>query len=654
MTNFDKRDLNEIKLEEDKQSSSGDSTQDGEEELAGVFDKSETYQAARTSHAAAAAAAAAAEAEAADSEPVDDPTDMTPAELVDELVEAGKGDAFAKIMVEVAHGDKGLMNIGRQLELLGAPPEATEGLRERYDSVAEDIRKALAGDVDARARAMQELTGHTMTASEKADFSSNPIGTFLGDERQFQLMGMDTRPQEHLDRGVAIREALAKAREGDFSGLDGLGVDLSKVNIDSLVGSEAGSMLDAITGITNANTPASPGIAFPGIGVVGGGSGSQGSSSTSTSASGGPSSDATAGPTVRGGRDPVFGDDGGSTSDDSGPGTTDMGGGDEKGEPMHDTVDADPGTSDDMGGGDEVGDASAMQTNDLPPAETAGGSGENEGGPAETTYEFAGSSIGPEGSQTYGYTQVGDVTAKVVTDRQDTQGNTVYTNPNAAGSDDDSTEYVDNDPGGYSNTGPEPPPQQGGDRTISTASSGSGGRSESFSSGKITADSGNLVVDRANAPIEITKRVATGDGIDPADPNAQSGELTILPEADAGTNPNVDNDPGGYSGASGTGTITRHVAPIDTGNPIDPNAPEGPTLDGTNPNDPGIYSGTAAMASVGPLEANLEGGVAPSHAGFSAGDVGAQSGGLEPQGAFGAPPGQEHDDAMSGPDDDLN
>jgi hypothetical protein len=404
-------------------------------------------------------------------------------------------------------------------------------------------------------------------------------------------------------------------------------------------------------------------------GKAGGGtpsSTSTGGGSTSTSTTGGSSSDAkadTPGPGV--GRDPSLGGDGAS-SQSSGTGGGSASGAEAQTDTPAWAAAADalqPESSSEPSTPQPQGSDASTDGLSLPEGSLAGNEGGDNSSTANVGLDDAGMTTVGGTERGDGYTDRDAGDGDVIRQYDDGRAETIhadgsreaYTGDKGGGSDDDSTEYVDNDAGGYSNTGPEPPKQQGGDRSIST-SSGSGGHRTAYLSER-TGDSGNLVVDRANAPVEVTMRGATGDGMDPVDPNASSGQLTATPEADAGTNPNVDNDPGGYSGASGTGTITRHEAPINTGNPIDPTASEGPTLDGTDPNDPGIYSGSAAtaeMASAGPPAANLEGGVAPSHTGFSAGDVGAQSGGLEPQGAFGAPPGQEHDDAMSGPDDDLN
>ena len=211
-------------------------------------------------------------------------------------------------------------------------------------------------------------------------------------------MGVETRPQEYLDRIAGLQKDLDAARAGDPAAVErvaaatganpaDLSKDLGGPSFDAL-----GSMFAGI-----AQMPAAPGVGVPGSTTSGGTQGKADSSATSSgqssksSTEGGGGTSSAGGPSGRDpfntrpgdGEAPNGGSDGGDptagqTHDDPDPGTPDDQGGSDGGDPTagqtHD--DPDPGTPDDQGGSDG-GDPSSGQTNDDPgtgvPEGTGGG-----------------------------------------------------------------------------------------------------------------------------------------------------------------------------------------------------------------------------------------------------------------------------------------
>lgn len=119
-------------------------------------------------------------------------------------------------------GKLALLPVVRQLELLGINDVDLSAIFDK-GKIAQDLNKALGGDVDAWARVQHALGGHQPTAEEKKKFAESPVANWLSAERQMLLMGQPTRPPGHIERGRQIKDALNKARTGDMSGLDALG-----------------------------------------------------------------------------------------------------------------------------------------------------------------------------------------------------------------------------------------------------------------------------------------------------------------------------------------------------------------------------------------------------------------------------------------------
>ncbi len=78
-----------------------------------------------------------------------------------------------------------------------------------------DAAAGAGGDKEAWIRSQQNLAGVTPSPEDQANFDKGGGPSIPELERQFQLMGVETRPQEYLDRVAGLRKDLDAARAGD-------------------------------------------------------------------------------------------------------------------------------------------------------------------------------------------------------------------------------------------------------------------------------------------------------------------------------------------------------------------------------------------------------------------------------------------------------
>ena len=541
---------------------------------------------------------------------------------------AAKGDPTDAALATILTDDVPILSVQRQAGLAGVPDETVNKvLDERIAQAEADAAAGAGGDRDAWIRSQQNLAGITPSDADLANFDKGGGPNILGLERGFQLMGVETRPQEYLDRIAGLQKDLDAARAGDPAAVErvaaatganpaDLSKDLGGPSFDAL-----GSMFAGI-----AQMPAAPGVGVPGSPTGGGTQGKQDSSATSsgqssksstevgggTSSAGGPSGRDPFNTRPGDGEAPNGGSDGGDptsgqTHDDPGPDSPDDGGGgSDGGDPSsgqtHD--DPDPGTPDDQGGGDDGGDPSSGQTNDDPGTgkpEGTGGGGDGYEPPTpkgEVTTGTQGIEVG-----TY-YTKGQD------SDHYEYPSGATVDIPHDSG-DDDSTEYVDNDAGGYSST---------------------------IMTGGLT--------------FAAEQTLVRGGG-DPVNPDTVDSSY-VLDIPDSSTMEYRSPD---AASTEGTGTITRAAAPKD---PVRPEDAQEPFVFTGNPNDPSIYSsgsGTAGSSSTaqqaysapsgGPTQVGRSDSDAPSGSGGN--PSGGGTGGDSPQSSSYAATAEQSGGAPAGP-----
>ena len=430
--------------------------------------------------------------------------------LLDGLLN-GDPKVIEELRRAAADGKLAVLPLARDLALLG---REDIDLSQIFDlnKIAQDMNKAYGGDVDAWARTQKALGGHEPTAEEKKKFGENPVTNWLSNERQMQLNGQPTRPEEHIKRGEQIQDALKKAQNGDMSGLDALG---EKTVRPGAGGGTGGLGVDLGLG----DMIPSSDVAIPGVGTLrpkGGGE----STTQATSATGGGKTASSA-----------------STTDaTTGGGTSNLGLGDR------------PARTDDTGGSKPSSSgssaASSSSTSASNSADAAGGAkGEKAGSTDRKALGDVHSNSGDgdwkdgkaylngNGSVTVEYE---DGTTKQFPDEatyhQSAPG-TSYGNTTVEvekPKDDSSTEYRDLESVGYDGTG------------------------------------------ATNAFVETRLVRASGDRATP--PGEENPVLGIGPgdTVNAATNPYVDLD----QALQTTGTLNRHAPPVDPHR--DPNASAGP------------------------------------------------------------------------------
>lgn len=511
-------------------------------------------------------------------------------DIADLLNQAAEGDPVSQALTGSMLADGNLLEMEHQAQVGLVSPDVLHSLaKDRIDQAGLDAGAAAGGDRDAWVRLNQNLTGTMPTEKELATFDAAGGPSIMTLEKQFEMLGLGTRPQEYLERAEDLKSQLDGARDGDGEAVGRIatsfGIDPAKLTADIGLG---GPTLDQIGGILDGilKHPAGPAPVVLGMNPA---SETSTTPSDATASSGTTSADGKAGDVGLGGASGVrdFGSfDGAGTTGDglsggSAPTGGDLGGGGDGGDPTPDNVDPDPGPGvEGSGGGDEQGDASPMQTNDSPPDADSSSQSTSSTNSTEVDFTNEGTTFVAGGGDAE---QRADGTARVENpdgsvDQVGPGGENIYHKAGDGGSGagaggggggaadtDDDEEYVDNDAGGYSNI------------------SVSADQAAAFAEQKLVREGGDRVDNSLDEPLVISD----------------------IP--DSSTQERWDGESIG-TGLSSDQIANRleQITVRGGGDPVNPPGTEEPLVfDGTNPNDPGVYEagGGAGAATIAPAAA---------------------------------------------------
>jgi hypothetical protein len=372
------------------------------------------------------------------------------------------------------------------------------------------------------------------------------------------MAGLPTRPEEHINRGKQIQDALIKAQNGDQSGLAGLGIHDKTLKQGEKTLDISGFMgLEFMT--------ASPDVYIPGAGLVGTSSGSTPHTTAGGSQAGGS-------PATAGGDKPAGGTSSLGEHQSFMPSKPE-----DNGEKAAETGSAAASGSQAGGSGSKAGDAASESNNkpdstngtqpapDAPSSSKANGTDDAKNSPDDPAVRSSNQQTSTGGKPFQDSGKVVDYeSGRTVT--TDNSGTTVecVPPPDKKGPGACDNLYIDNDPGGYNFLTFDPPAETGG--SIKQAPVNYYDRSIGFSA------------DPAQSVVKGLKMRGAGGG-DPINPNDDlNWQYLPLDSVDAATNPNADPDQAYCVGAAGYVRQTLSSDPY-----LDPDAQAGPSGDVNDP-----------------------------------------------------------------------
>src|SRR5262245_24343584 len=136
-------------------------------------------------------------------------------DYADLFAAAKNDDPTAKALVGDITDGVPLVEVERQVQLgVADPADVHAAVSGRIADAEQDLAKALGGDRYAWFKYNVEVNGHTPTSDEMRAFDAAGGPSLSAAERHFQMLGIDTRPQEMLDRLNGLLGDVDKAGKG--------------------------------------------------------------------------------------------------------------------------------------------------------------------------------------------------------------------------------------------------------------------------------------------------------------------------------------------------------------------------------------------------------------------------------------------------------